>query len=289
MDYIFFLLTFISIYSLIVISMNILLGYLGILYLAQPAVVGIGAYTFANLAMRGTPFTIALLAGGISGAIATFLLSFPALKLKSHYIGMTTLGFLLIINGIAINAKEITRGALGIPGIPKPSLFGYIFFTNFEQLLLISAISIICCAILYKILHSPFAKKVEMIREDEIATKTLGKNVYLTKIQIFVISGFFGGIGGGLMATFLGFINPWNFDVKELIMLLAMAIIGGLASFWGSILGAIIIVLLPEILRFLPIPPDIVGALRYGLYGLLIILFMIYKPSGILGRITKTK
>lgn len=286
MNYILHILITINIYSILAVSMNMLLGYLGILYLAHPAIYGIGAYTFAILTLKGVNFFIALLAAGFSSMLASFILSLPALKLKSHYVGMSTLAFLMIVFSLFINLKDLTRGALGIPGIPRPEFFHYNFNSSLGYFLLTLTISVIILILLHRILKSPWSKVVEAIREDETAAKTLGKNIKKYKIQAFLITGFVGGIGGGLLACFLGFINPWNFAIEELMYILAMVVVGGMGSFWGSIVGVIIIVLLPEPLRFLDLPSSIVGQLRYAIYGLLIILFMIFRPNGILGKRT---
>ncbi|MBI5753863.1 branched-chain amino acid ABC transporter permease [Candidatus Peregrinibacteria bacterium] len=287
MDYILHLLILITIYSILVITMNILLGYLGILYLGHPAIYGIGAYSFALLTTKEIlSFFPALLAAGLIAMLAGSILALPALRLKSHYIGMTTYGFLVIVNGLMINLGDLTRGPLGVPGIPRPIIFGHLISTNTEFLIFTSILAIIINFILWRIMGSPFSKVVEAIREDETAVKTLGKNVMKYKIQAFMITAFFGGIGGALLASYLQYISPGNFATEELIIILAMTIIGGMASFWGSIVGAIVIILLPEPLRFLNFSAEIIGALRYGIYGLLIILFMIYKPNGILGKRT---
>lgn len=287
MDYILHLLILITIYSILCLTMNIILGYLGILHLGHPAIYGIGAYGYALLSINaGFSFFPALICGGFFAMIAGLILSIPALRLKSHYVGMATLAFLIIVQGLLINMRDLTRGALGIPGIPKPTIFGYYFGTNTSFLLLSLVLTIIICFILHRVMHSPFSKVVETIKEDETASKTLGKNTIKYKIQAFMIASFFAGIGGGLLASYLGFINPTSFDPKELIIIITMVIIGGMASFWGSILGAALIILLPEPLRFIDLPAEFIGPLRYAIYGLLLILFMIFRPNGILGKRT---
>lgn len=286
-EYLLHLANLIVIYSMLGVSMNLVLGYLGILYLAHPAMYGIGAYTVAILTTTGhTNFFLALLLGGVFAGLAGLILSLPSLRLKSHYIGMTTLGFLIITFGLFTNLRDVTRGALGIPGIPRPEIFGIILNTNGSFLIFNIIIAAILLTILYKILNSPFSKVIEAIREDETAAKTLGKNTALYKIQAFTISAFFGGIGGGLFASYLGFINPSSFNVHELIIILTIVIIGGMGSFWGGIAGSLLIFLLFEPLRFLQLNPEIIGALRYGIYGLLLILFMIFRPNGLFGKRT---
>ncbi|MBI2463594.1 branched-chain amino acid ABC transporter permease [Candidatus Peregrinibacteria bacterium] len=294
MEYIFHILSLMCIYAILALSMNFIVGYLGILNLGFAAFYGIGAYTFAilvrGIAISGHFIQLSFLASfftaGIVSAFFGLLLALPTIRLKSHYMAISTLGFLMIIHGLFINLPNLTRGALGIPGIPRPIIFGFSFFTLQSFFLLSFIFFLMVGFILHRILHSPFGKLIEAIREDETAVKSLGKHTVFYKIQAFIVSSFFAGIGGALLASLLGYINPWNFNVDELLKTLAMVIVGGMASFWGSIVGAILIILLPEPLRLLHLPPGIVGPLRYALYGLIIILFMIFRPNGILGKRT---
>jgi len=264
-----------------------LLGYLGILYLGHPAIFGIGAYTYAILMLdHGFTFFPALLLGGVAAAIAGALLSLPSIRLKSHYIGMTTFAFLIITNNLFLNLRGITRGGLGMPGIPRPTIFGETLLTQASFFPVVLIITVVSLLILHRILHSPFSRVIETIREDETASKTLGKNHIKYKIQFFIIASFFGGIGGGLLAAEIRFINPASFNVDQLLIVLAMVVVGGMGSYWGSILGAIIIVLIPEMLRFMSLPIGFEGPVRLAIYGLIIILFMIFRPNGLLGKRT---
>jgi branched-chain amino acid transport system permease protein len=157
-------------------------------------------------------------------------------------------------------------------------------------------ITIIISIIMHKILRSPFSRLVEAIRDDETATKTLGKPTKRTKIKAFLLSSFVAGIAGGLLASYFQFISPKNFSMEELILVLTMVIVGGLASFWGSFVGAALILLIPEALRMLLtecngsfftegcVPQGTIGAIRFLTYGALIIMFMLFRPNGILGR-----
>ena len=287
MEYLFFLLSLICIYFILTMTANMLIGYLGILYLGHPAVYGIGAYTFALLMYNGvTTFWPAVLAGGVISMIAAVLLALPALRLRSHYIGMTTLAFLLITNGLLLNLRNLTRGALGIPGITRPSIFGTTLQTNAQFFAFILVFTITIGFILYKVANSPFGKTIETIREDELAAQSIGKNTGRIKMQVFALGGFIAGITGGLMASFLSYINPWTFGFEELVKIIVMVILGGMASFWGSLAGAAIILLLPEALRFVEMDAEKLGAIRLGLYGLIIIFIMILKPYGLFGKRT---
>lgn len=291
--YILNLLSQFSIYSLIAVSMNMLVGYLGILYLGHPAIYGIGAYTFAILTSQHQfPFIISLLIAGIFSGIMAFLLSLPSLRLKSHYIGMTTLSFLFIMHSLFTNLRGLTRGALGINGIKRPEnifeLPDRVTSSALSFFTVTALVSIILLFIIYKILKSPYAQNIEATREDELAMQSIGKNTYKIKMQIFTIVGIVGGIAGGLFASYYRVIVPNSFNVSELILILAMVIVGGIASFRGSLIGAGLMIFINESLRFFTgIPEEAIGPTRYALYGTLIICFMLFKPNGISGRITK--
>ena len=289
MEYLFYLLVLVCLYSVLTMTANLLLGYLGILYLAHPAIYGIGAYIFALLVFTDKAgFWTAMIAAGLGSGLAAFLLSLPALRLRSHYIGMTTMAFLVIVNGLLLNLRDVTRGALGIPGIPRPTIFGTTLQTNGQFLIFALVFTTVIGFILYRIVHSPFGNTIEAIREDETAAQTLGKNTIKIKIQTFVITGIIAGLTGAILSSFLAYINPWSFSFDELIRVLAMVIIGGMGSFWGSLAGAAIIVFLPEPLRLIDIDAEQLGAVRLGIYGLIIILVMLLRPFGLFGKRTNT-
>lgn len=287
MDYLLHILILITIYSILALSLNLLIGYLGILQLGHPALYfGVGAYSFAILSQRGAGFFLALLGAAVFSLVIGALFIIPALRLKSHYIAIATFGFLAITQGVIIQLREITRGPLGFPGIPRPEIFGFLFQSNFSFFVLALIFAIFIGCVVHRIVHSPFGKLLEAIREDETAVKTLGFNTILPKAQIFLASSFFAGIGGALLASYLGFIGPTNLTASEVILVISMVIVGGMASFWGSIAGAAIMILLSEALRFLGLPSEIVGAGRFALFGLILILFMLFRPHGLFGQRT---
>jgi branched-chain amino acid transport system permease protein len=290
------LVSLISIYSLIILSMNVLIGYLGILHLGHVGFYSIGAYTLAILTTTyELSFGASLLIGGLFAMISGLILSLPALRLKSHFIGITTFGFFIAINNFIISERDITGGARGILDVPRPDI-SYFGDKNLDFMITILIITIIISIIMHKILRSPFSRLVEAIRDDETATKTLGKPTKRTKIKAFLLSSFVAGIAGGLLASYFQFISPKNFSMEELILVLTMVIVGGLASFWGSFVGAALILLIPEALRMLLtecngsfftegcVPQGTIGAIRFLTYGALIIMFMLFRPNGILGR-----
>jgi len=155
-------------------------------------------------------------------------------------------------------------------------------------LIVVAVIGLICMGLMYLILRSPFGNLLNAIRQDEIAVKAMGKDVVKYKIQAYTICAFFAGISGALFATFKQFIHPNDFGLHTDVLFLLMVVFGGMGSYWGAVLGAVVIGLLPELLRYLPVAPEILGPMRFMVYGLILIVLIRFKPEGILGKKIKT-
>lgn len=284
-NYLLHLFIIICIYAILAMSLNIALGFTGLLNLGHVAFYAIGAYTSALLALNfGVPFWVGMVAGGLLATAFGYLLSFPTLKLKGDYLALGTLGFAIIIEAFLKNWTWLTRGPLGLPGIPKPELFGYPIRTLGSYALLVLALAIVTYVILRLIIDSPFGRVLKAVRDDEIAAKTLGKNTFRAKACALMISAFFAGIAGALYAHYITFIDPTSFSILETILVFSMVLIGGTGSLLGSIAGAALLVLLPEPLRFLPLPSSIIGGMRQAIYALLLILVIMKRPQGLLGE-----
>jgi len=289
--YLIHLLILICIYLILAISLQLSVGFTGLLNLGHIAFYCIGAYASALLALNGFPFWICLLAAGILAMIFGFLLSLPTNKLKDDYLALATMAFSFVVYAVALNWTSLTRGPLGLPGIPKPSFhiplttYNLQLTTNFSFLLLTFTIALISYLIIKKIISSPFGKVLEATRDDELATRILGKNTFKMKTLALMISAFFAGISGSLYAHYITFIDPSSFTLLQLIPVLCIVIIGGLASLKGTVIATIILILLPEPLRFIGFPSSIVGPMRQILYALILLLILIYKPKGFYGKI----
>ena len=283
--YLIHLLILIGIYLILAISLQLAIGFSGLLNLGHIAFFAIGAYTSALLALNGFPFWFAFLMAGIVSMLFGFLLSWPTNKLKGDYLALATLAFSFVIYAVALNWTGLTRGPLGLPGIPKPSLFGISFSGNFSFLILTIIIAAVSYLIIKKITSSPFGKVLEAVRDDELASKVLGKNTFKIKTNALGISAFFAGIAGSLYAHYITFIDPSSFTLLQLIPILTIVIIGGLASLRGTLIATILIVLLPEPLRFIGFPSSVVGPLRQIIYALILLLILLYKPRGLYGRV----
>ena len=279
------LLVLIGIYAILSISLNLAMGFTGLLNIGHIAFYGIGAYASALLALKlGLPFWLGLLIGGLIAAVFGILLAIPTIKLRGDYLALATLGFAIIVESVLRNWISLTNGPLGLAGIPKPSIFGFSFSSTFSYMLLVFVFAAITYLFIRYITRSPFGRVLKSIREDELVAKSLGKNTIKFKTIALAISAFFAGIAGSLYAHYITFIDPSTFSILESILIISMIIVGGLASVEGSIIGAIILLLLPEPLRFLPLPSYAIGALRQIIYALLLILLLILRPSGFLGE-----
>ena len=283
--YLIHLLILIGIYLILAISLQLAIGFTGLLNLGHIAFFAIGAYTSALLALNGFPFWFAFLAAGIVSMLFGFLLAWPTNKLKGDYLALATLAFSFIIYAVALNWIGLTRGPLGLPGIPKPSLFGISFSSNFSFLVLTVIIALITYFLIKRITSSPFGKVLEAVRDDELAAKVMGKNTFKMKAVSLGVSAFFAGIAGSLYAHYITFIDPSSFTLLQLIPILTIVIIGGLASLKGTLIATIIIVLLPEPLRFIGFSSSIIGPMRQIIYAFILLLILLYRPKGIDGRI----
>ncbi len=283
--YLMHLLVLIGIYAILAISLNLALGFTGLLNIGHIAFYGIGAYTSALLAVKiGLSFWPAMLIGGVVAAVFGVLLAIPTIKLKGDYLALATLGFAIIAEAVMRNWISLTNGPLGIPGIPKPVLFGFSFSSTFSYMLLVFLFAILTYLFIRYVTGTPFGRVLQAIREDELVAKSLGKDTTRYKTIALAISAFFAGIAGSLYAHYITFIDPSSFVVLESIMIVSMVIVGGLGSVGGSVVGVIIILLLPEPLRFLPLPSYAVGALRQFIFAFLLVMILMVRPNGLLGR-----
>ncbi len=279
------LLILVGIYLILAISLQLSVGFTGLLNLGHIAFYAVGAYISALLALQGFPFLISLLLAGIVALLFGFLLAIPTNKLKGDYLALATLGFTFVVYAVTLNWTSVTRGPLGLPGIPRPSLLGFTFSSNISFLILTFVIAILSYLVIKRIISSPLGKVLEAVRDDELATRILGKNTFKIKSYSLGISAFFAGIAGSLYAHYITFIDPSSFTLLQLIPVLSIVIIGGLASLKGTVIATVILILLPEPLRFIGFPSSIIGPARQMIYALALLLILIYRPKGFFGKV----
>lgn len=282
MEYILHLFILICFYTLLSQSLNLSAGFTGLISLAHAGFYGIGAYTTAILTTQfGFSFWLSIpVAMLISGAIA-FIVSLIALRTVEDYFIICTLGIQIILFSIMNNWMGLTRGPLGIPGIPSIRFFGIDLDSKISFLTLSLFFVGIVWFVLRNISKSGFGKTLKAISEDEIYTQSIGKNVYLSKIVSFTLSAMFAAIPGTLYAHYISYIDPTSFTVNESIFVLSIVIIGGLGNLTGSFLAAAFLVLLPEALRFVGMPDSIAANMRQIIYGLILVIVMMTGKNGL--------
>lgn len=290
MEYFFHILIIAGIYAIFALSLNLIVGFTGLPALGHIAFACIGAYTSSLLALDyGISPWIGLLVGGILSSLFGIVVAYPSLKLKGDYLALTTFGLGIIVYSVAKNWVSLTRGPMGLPGIPTFSIFGYALDNVYSYLVLVSSFVAITYLIIRNITSPPFGRILTGIREDETAMLAIGWNVKKYKLIVFLIGAFFAGIGGSLYAHYITFIDPSSFTLMESIAVLLMVILGGMGSLVGSIIGAAFLILLPELLRFLGMPSSVAAPLRQMIYGLILIILMLWRQQGLFGKYTFKK
>ncbi|MFQ6114517.1 MAG: branched-chain amino acid ABC transporter permease, partial [bacterium] len=284
MNYLLHILIMINLYVVLTLSLNIVVGYTGLLSLCHAAFYGIGAYITTLLMMKaGFSFMPAVLVAILGAILLSVAIGIPSLRLKGDYFVLATLGFQIIVFVILYNWVGLTRGPYGIPGIPQPKIFSWKVDSLLEFFILSTGIASLCGFLIYWVSYSPFGRTLKSIREDEVAAAALGKDVPKFKNRAFMMGAAFAAISGALFATYFRYIDPTSFALMESIFILSIIIIGGTGNLSGPILGSIILVLLPEVLRFLQIPDAIAANMRQIIYGLILVILMRYRSQGLLG------
>ena len=285
MNYIYHLLIYLDIYIIIAMSLNLLMGYGGLLQIAHAAYYGIGAYTAALLIVKlGWGFFPAIIVSCIVSGMLSLLVSLPAWRFKGDYFVMLSLSVQVAIYGLLYNWTDLTNGPFGITGIPRPVIIGYKFDTIGSIFLLSIGFALICGIIIFFLLKSPWGRALKAMRDDELAARGLGKNTRLLKLQAFLIACSMVAISGALYATYISYIDPTSFTLDESILMLSMVIVGGIGNFRGPIVGALTLIAIPEILRFLHIPDAIAANVRLLAYGLLLVIMAHIRPQGLAGE-----
>ncbi|MGI6175909.1 MAG: branched-chain amino acid ABC transporter permease [Christensenellales bacterium] len=266
-------------YIMLALSLNLLTGVMGQMSFGHAAFWGVGAYTAAILSTRmGFGTELNILAAVIICGIFGLLVGLPVLKLSGAYLTLVTLGFCEIIRMVELNWMDLTRGPLGIARIPKPSFFGIDLKTSLAIYFLIFVLMLITLYIVKSLIDSKFGRAIKAIRDDDIAAASMGVNVFKTKVIVFVVSSMLAGVAGAFYAQYIGYIDPSSFTTNASLEILIMVIFGGLGSIVGTIFGSVFLIVLPELLR---------GLMEYRMliYGILIVVLMLVKPTGLFGNI----
>lgn len=273
MDYLLHLGILICFYTILAQSLSLVAGYSGQMSLAHAGFYGIGAYASAILTVNyGYSVLITMpLAMILSGLIA-FVFAKVAVRTVDDYYIIITLGIQVVMFSIMNNWQDVTRGPLGIPGIPPFKVFGFEFDSKVSFLILSIVFAGFVWFLLHNLTKSPFGRVLRGLSEDEVYTKSLGKNVGSYKVTSFVISGMLASIAGVLYAHYISYIDPTSFTLDESIFILSIVIIGGMRNLTGIFFATVFLVLLPEALRFVGMPSSVAANLRQIIYGLALVL-----------------
>ena len=285
MEYIFHVLILVSIYGILALAQNLVMGSTGFLTAAGAAFYGIGAYTAAILATKfGINIFISLLIAPVLAGLIALVIGSSFARFRGDYFMLATLGFLMIFHSVVRNWEELTGGAYGIPGISKPEIFGFSFKSPETFFILALFVLGLVVLISYFISRSSFGRVLNAIREDEDALKIFGYKTSSYVLIIFSIGAALSSLAGVLYASYITFIDANYFTVNESLLLWSMIILGGLGRNSGALIGAFILIILPEFLRFIGFPQEFAALTRQIIYGLLLVLLMLFRPKGIIGR-----
>lgn len=269
-------------YVVLALGLNIMIGLSGLLVLGYIVFYGVGAYTYALLNLHfGVNFWLALPIGGIFAMILGILIAIPVLRLQGDYLAIVTLAFGEIFRIVLENWNELSFGPSGIANIPRPTIFGLDFSINQSTNLtyfIVLAFLLLSIFVIRRLEDSRIGRSLVAMREDSIASEAMGIDMGKTKLAAFALSTFWAGVAGVIFAGKTTFINPSSFTMWESILVLCMVVLGGMGSIPGAITGALIITLLPEYLRAF-------SEYRMLIFGVVLVLFMVFKPDGMIPAI----
>lgn len=270
-------LVFVGINTMLAVGLNLLLGFTGQISLGNAAFFGLGAYASGILTSSHAfnPW-LAMIIAALSVGLIAFIIGFPILKLKGHYLAMATLGLGIIVYIIFNETVNLTGGPSGLSGIPNLTLGTLVFDDDLKNYYLIWTFTLTVILLSVNLVNSRIGRALRAIHDSEVAARVMGVNARLLKVQIFTLSAVLSSLAGSLYAHTMTFISPASFGFNFSVELLTMVIIGGLGSIYGSFLGALLLTLMPELLRAFQ-DYDIV------IYGLMLILMTMFMPGGLVG------
>jgi branched-chain amino acid transport system permease protein len=266
---------------LVVIGLNLLMGFAGQISLGHAAFFGLGAYLSGILTTTyGFPiWPTVLLAMALTGGVA-FVIGIPTLKLEGHYLVMATLGFNVIVYIVMLQLEPVTGGPSGFAGIPRLELSGFIFDSDRKYYYLLWAVSIGALLLSLNLIHSRVGRAMGALRQNEIAARCAGIDTEAYKVKIFVLSAVMASLAGSLYAHYITFISPGTFSFFYSLQVVTMVLVGGMGSLWGSVFGAFLLTLLPEALHA-------VKEYNVLVYGLILMGVLVFFPHGLVTGIAE--
>lgn len=288
------IMVFIGFSAVLALGMGMLLGQAGLLSLTQPAWFGVGAYVTGILVVREIlPPVLSIIVGAVIVALLSYIVGLPVLRLKGLYLACATFGILLIAQISFTQLRDLTGGHSGLFGIPPLSIGSFVFKTGTHYYFLIWAICILFLWFLLNLVNSRVGRAINATRDSEAASQTMGVNIAQYRLQAFVLVSSMAGLVGGIFAFYLRIVTPSSFGFSSLIELMFIVVVGGYANLWGVLLGSIVVMWLKEfisiyLLQIVPLANGaMAGALEDIFFGVLIILILIFVPSGLTGMMEK--
>jgi branched-chain amino acid transport system permease protein len=285
-------LTFVVIYGIVGLGLMLLAGFTGLVSIGHAAFLGVGAYTEAVLVNHGVPFPLSLAAAMAISAVVGVLVGLPALRVKGMYLGISTMAFGFIVAEVFARWESVTGGNAGL-NVKAPRIAGWAVSDGIQFYFLCLALAVLATLGIMNLLRSPTGRAFVAIRDSEISAQSMGIKLSSYKTLSFAVSAALAGLGGALYAHMIKFLSPDQFSIEQSIDLLLMVVIGGLGSVHGAFLGAIFLIVMPQLINasqyFLP---EAIGAspgLKGAVYGLVLIAFVLFEPLGLYGRWLKTR
>ncbi len=275
-SYIVYLLCSWLIFAIAAMGLNLTLGYAGQISLAQASFMAIGAYATAILTLAGLHWLVGMAAGVAACFVVGLVLGFPALRVQGHFLAFVTLAFNTLVFLVARNEDWLTGGTYGLSGMPRPSFFGLSAVKQLPFYYFTVVVFVIAAALMYGIVRSPWGRAFKALRENPIRAESLGVDTRRITLMAFAIGSAYGGLAGAMVTPLVQFIEPGSFALVHSVRILLMVVVGGAGYFFGPVLGAAIVILLPEVLRF-------TQGYYLIIYALMVIVLMVFCPSGMLG------
>ena len=284
MDYFLHLFIMVLIYASLTVSLDLMIGHTGILSFGHASFFGVGAYATAILTVyAGLDWFSAMLLAFVIGAGVAALIGLPTLRLGGDYFILALFGFSLIVTSLIINMEWLTNGPFGIRGVPRPSLGPLQVQSGFGMAAFTFVTAAFIFLVHWRFATSPLKAALHAIRDDEAVAMSLGVDTVRTKIVIFALGGGFAALSGALAAFYFRFVSADGYGLQTIILLWAMLFVGGNCSLAGSLVGPAVLVLFPEIFRFVGGQSWDIAHIQEAMYGLLLILLMLFRPQGLVG------
>lgn len=294
MNYTLHLLIYFCIYTIAALSLNLVVGYCGLLTLAHASFFAVGAYSYAILSLYGWGFLQALTAAVAIAAILSLIVSLPAWRFRGDNFVLMSLAAQTFIFSLLHNwyhpqtapgtLRNLTNGPFGLAGIPRPAIFGFRMDTIDSISVLAVVLASVCALVIWRLQSSPWGRLLQCMRDDELALRGLGKNVRRAKLEAFAISCGLVAVAGVLYASYVSYIDASSATLDESILMVCMLLVGGMANFRGPLVGAAVLIALPELLRMVNLPDAMAANIRLLAYGLLLVLIVHFRPQGLAGQ-----